>query len=135
MVVKVEHIGVAVKSVDETAKLYCDILGIKPETVGREVVASAKIKVAMIPIGESKIELLEGLDPEGTIPKFIANRGEGIHHIAVGVKDIKKELERLKSKGVPLIDNEPRIGAGGHKVAFINPKATKILLELVEVEH
>ncbi len=96
MVVKVEHIGVAVKSVDETAKLYCDILGIKPETVGREVVASAKIKVAMIPIGESKIELLEGLDPEGTIPKFIANRGEGIHHIAVGVKDIKKELERLK---------------------------------------
>ncbi len=135
MVVKVEHIGVAVKSVDETAKLYCDVLGIKPESVGKEVVASQKIKVAMIPIGESKIELLEGLDPEGVIPKFIANKGEGIHHIAVGVKDIKKELERLKAKGVPLIDNEPRIGAGSHKVAFIHPKATKILMELVEVEH
>ncbi len=135
MVVKIAHIGVAVKNVDEAAKLYCDVLGIKPEQVKKEVVASQKVKVAMIPIGENEVELLEGMDPEGVIAKFIANRGEGMHHLAVGVKDIKKELEILKAKGIPLIDAEPRIGVGGHKVAFLHPKATKILLELVEVEH
>ncbi len=135
MVIKIDHIGVAVQNADEAAKLYCNVLGIAPEQVEKEEVTRQKIRVAMIPIGESKIELLESMDPEGVIAKFIANRGEGIHHIAVGVKDIKKELETLKAKGIPLIDNEPRIGAGGHKVAFIHPKATKILLELVEVEH
>lgn len=135
MVVKIAHIGVAVRNVDEAAKLYCDVLGIKPEQVKKEVVASQKVKVAMIPIGESEIELVEGMDPEGVIAKFIANRGEGMHHLAVGVKDIKKELEILKAKGIPLINAEPRIGWGGHKVAFLHPKATKILLELVEMEH
>ncbi|MBI2868651.1 MAG: methylmalonyl-CoA epimerase [Chloroflexi bacterium] len=135
MALKIDHVGIAVVNADETTRLYTDLIGIKPEDVEKEVVESQKIKVAMLPVGESKIELLEGLDPEGVVAKFIAKKGEGIHHLAIGVKDIKAELENLKKKGVPLVDTEPRIGAGGHKVAFLHPKATKILLELVEVEH
>ena len=133
--IKIDHIGIAVSNIDETLKMYCDVLGLKPEDIERETVAEQKAKVAMIPIGESRIELLESTDPEGVIAKFIEKRGEGIHHLAVGVSDIKSELEKLKAKGVPLVDNEPRIGAGGHKIAFLHPKATKILIELVEATH
>jgi len=78
---------------------------------------------------------METTDPEGVIGRFIAKKGEGIHHLAIGTNNIENELEKLKRKGIPLIDTEPRIGAGGHKVAFLHPRATKILLELVEVEH
>ena len=133
MAVKIEHIGIAVANLEETLKMYLDILGLKEEEIERESINN--MNVAMIPVGESKIELLEPLDTEGVIAKFIADKGEGIHHLAVGVNNIVEQLNTLKAKGIPLVDTEPKIGAGGHKVAFLHPKATKILLELVEVEH
>ena len=132
MGVKIDHIGIAVNNIEETLKLYCDVLGLKPEEIERETVEEQKVKVAMIPVGESRIELLESTVPDGIIAKFIASKGEGIHHIAIGVSDIKDELEKLKEKDVPLIDTEPRAGFGGSKMAFLHPKATKALLELVE---
>ena len=135
MAIKISHIGIAVKSIDETLKQYCEILSIKPEDIEMETVPEQKVKAALIPVGESRIELLESTDPEGVIAKFINKQGEGLHHLAIGVKDIKSELEALKAKGIPLVDNEPRIGAGGHKIAFLHPKATKILMELVEEAH
>ncbi len=135
MVTKIDHIGIAVNNVEEAVKLYCDVLGLKTEEIERETVEEQKVKAAMIPVGESHIELMESTDPEGVIAKFIAKKGEGIHHLAIGVNNIKDELATLKRKGIPLVDMEPRIGVGGHKVAFLHPKATKILLELVEVEH
>jgi len=135
MAIKIDHIGIAVSNVADALKIYCDVLGLKPEDIRMETVDEQKAKVAMIPLGESKIELLESTEPDGVIARFIEKRGEGIHHLAVGVKDIKADLEKLKAKGVPLIDREPRTGAGGHKIAFLHPKATKILLELVEEGH
>ena len=131
MIVRIDHIGIAVNSIEDAAKLYS---GVGLKIVGKiESSEVDKIKVAMIPVGESKIELMESTDPEGAIAKFIAKRGEGIHHLAIGVSNITDELETLKRKGVPLVDMEPRIAVGGHRIAFLHPKATKILLELVEV--
>ncbi|MFC2032294.1 methylmalonyl-CoA epimerase [Chloroflexota bacterium] len=135
MATKIDHIGIAVSNVEETLKLYCDVLGLKPEDIERETVEEQKVKAAMIPVGESRFELMESTDPEGVIAKFIEKRGEGIHHIAVGVNNIKEELEALKANGIPLIDSEPRTGVGGAKIAFLHPRATKILLELVEGGH
>jgi len=132
MGIKIDHIGIAVNNIEEALKLYCDVLGLKPEEIERETVEEQKVRVAMIPVGESRIELLESTTPEGIIAKFIASKGEGIHHIAIGVSDIKGNLEKLKERGVPLVDTEPRIGFGGSKMAFLHPKATKALLELVE---
>lgn len=132
MAKKIDHVGIAVKDLGEAMKLYCDVLGLKIEDIKKETVDEQKAKVAMIPIGESRIELLESTDPEGVIAKFIEKRGEGIHHLAIGVDDIKAALESLKRKNVPLINSEPRTGAHGSKIAFLHPKATKALLELVE---
>ncbi len=127
---RIDHVGIAVKSLDEAAKLYTD-LGLKIE--GTEVVESQKVKVAFINIGESRIELLESTAPDGNIAKFIEAKGEGIHHLAVKVDDVEKALAELSAKGYALIDKAPRIGAGGHKIAFVHPKATKgVLLELSE---
>jgi methylmalonyl-CoA epimerase len=127
---RIDHVGIAVKSIDEAAKLYTD-LGLKVE--GTEVVESQKVKVAFIPIGESRIELLESTAPDGNIAKFIESKGEGIHHLAVKVDNLEKALEELAAKGYALIDKAPRVGAGGHKIAFVHPKATKgVLLELTE---
>ena len=115
----------------EALKVYEDILGLKSS--GQEVVEEQKVKVAFIPVGESKIELLESTSPDGAVAKFIEKRGEGIQHIALRVDNIEKCLEDLKSKGVRLIDEKPRLGAGGAKIAFIHPKDTKgILIELCE---
>ncbi|MBI5804673.1 methylmalonyl-CoA epimerase [candidate division TA06 bacterium] len=125
---QIDHIGIAVKNIEEAAKLYTD-LGLKIE--GTEVVESQKVKVAFIGIGQSRIELLESTAPDGNIAKFIEAKGEGIHHLAVKVDNIEKALEELNAKGYQLIDKTPRIGAGGHKIAFLHPKATKgVLLEL-----
>ena len=135
MISKIDHLGIAVNNVEEAVGMYCDILGLNPEEIERETIEEQKVRAAMLPIGESRIELMETTDPEGVIGKFIAKRGEGIHHLAVRTTDIEGELETLKSKGVPLIDEEPRMGMGGNKVAFLHPKAAKILLELVETEH
>jgi methylmalonyl-CoA epimerase len=127
---QIDHIGIAVKNIEEAAKLYQDLgLGIQ----GTEVVESQKVKVAFIGIGQSKIELLEATSPAGNVAKFIEAKGEGIHHLAVRVDNIEKALEELSAKGYALIDKVPRMGAGGHKIAFVHPKSTKgVLLELAE---
>ena len=131
MIEKIDHIGVAVKSIDESMKVYTEILGLK--VTGIETVEEQKVKTAFIPIGESEIELLESTSPDGPIAKFIEKRGEGIQHIALRVDNLKAKLEELKQKGVRLIDENPRLGAGGAKIAFIHPKDTKgVLIELCD---
>ncbi|RLI78058.1 methylmalonyl-CoA epimerase [Archaeoglobales archaeon] len=127
---KIDHIGIAVSNLNEAMELYKK-LGFEVKEI--EEVAEQKVKVAMLPVGESKIELLEATSEDSAIAKFIEKRGEGIHHIAVNVDDIEKALENAKNEGLKLIDEKPRIGAGGKKVAFIHPKSTKgVLLEFVE---
>ena len=129
---KIDHIGIAVKNLEETIGTFCSIIGLSRDEVEIETVPEQKATVGMIRVGESKIELLESTDADGVIARFIEKRGEGIHHLAIGVADIQAKLDDLKAKEIPLVDNEPRIGAGGHKIAFVHPKAAKILLELVE---
>jgi len=127
----IEHIGIAVKNMDESIKFYEEILGLKCYAV--EEVKDQKVKTAFFQIGQTKIELLESTDPEGPIGKFIEKRGEGIHHIAFAVKGLKSSLEELKSKGIKLIDEKPRKGAKGLNIVFIHPKATYgVLTELCE---
>ncbi len=127
---KVDHIGIAVKSIEESLKFY-ELLGLKAQ--GTEEVAEQKVRVAFIPVGDSEIELLESTAPDGPIARFIEKNGEGIQHIALRVDDIKAALAELKAKGIRLIDEEPRYGAGGASIAFVHPKATGgILLELSE---
>ena len=130
LIKKIDHIGIAVKNLDEAVETYKK-LGF--ELKGIEEVAEQKVKVAMLPAGESKIELLEATSEDSAIAKFLEKRGEGIHHIAVGVEDIEKALENAKNNGLQLIDEKPRIGAGGKKVAFVHPKSARgVLLEFVE---
>jgi len=130
LIKKIDHIGIAVKNLDEAVEIYKK-LGFELKEI--EEVAEQKVKVAMLPAGESKIELLEATSEDSAIAKFLEKRGEGIHHIAVGVEDIEKALENAKNNGLQLIDEKPRIGAGGKKVAFVHPKSTKgVLLEFVE---
>lgn len=128
---RVDHIGIAVKDLEQAKKFYTEILGMK--AMGEEVVEQQKVKVCFIPCGDSEVELLESTSPDGPIAKFIEKNGEGIQHLAIRVDDIKATLEDLKAKGVRLIDQEPRYGAGGASIAFVHPKATGgILLELSE---
>ena len=131
MITGLKHIGVAVNNIDETLKVFVNTLGLKHEkTITLE---ERKLKIALLEAGETKIELCEPMDKEGTIAKFLQNRGEGIHHIAFKVTDIEDMLKQLKSKGVTLIDEVPRKGAEGGKIAFIHPKSTKsVLIELCE---
>ena len=128
---KIDHIGIATNNIDEIAAVYCDALGM---TVAEtEEVASQKVRVAMLPIGESRIELLEATSDDSPISKFLAKRGPGVHHVAFNVPDIRAALAELKTKGARLIDEEPRTGAGGCLVAFIHPSSTGgVLIELVE---
>ena len=130
MVIKIDHIGIAVNSIEEALKLYTDVLGL--EVSGMETVEEQRVKTAVIPIGESKIELLESTSPEGAIAKYIEKRGEGMHHLALSVSDIQQALETLKEKGIRLIDEKPRKGVENTNIAFLHPKGTKVLLELVE---
>ena len=132
MIEKIDHIGIAVNSIDEATKLYTD-LGLKVTAI--ENVPDQKVRVAVIPVGNSRIELLESTDPEGPIAKHIKARGEGLHHIALEVMDIEKALAELESKGIPLVDKKPRIGAGEAKIAFLHPRATKALIELTQPAH
>lgn len=128
-VVGVDHIGIAVKSIDEALKFWEDALGIK--CTGREEVEEQKVITAFLPLGGTEIELLEPTSPDSPISKFIENRGEGIHHLALRVEDIETALKELKDKGLRLIDEKPRCGAGGARIAFVHPKATGgILLEI-----
>ena len=130
MIEKINHIGIAVNSIEDAARLYTEVLGLKLSKI--EVLEDRKVKIAMIPVGESKIELLESTDPEGVIAKHIESRGEGLHHVAFEVSNIQAALEALTKRGIALIDEKPGIGAGGDKIAFLHPKGTKVLIELVE---
>lgn len=128
---KIDHIGIAVTSIDEAIGLYLDGLGI--EEVEREEVPSQKVNIASLRVGESTIELVEANDPQSPIARFIEKKGPGIHHLALEVEDIESALERLKEKGYRLVNETPRPGAGGKKIAFIHPKATSgVLLELCQ---
>lgn len=131
MLLKVDHIGIAVDNIDETLSFYRDQLGLT--LGGIEEVPEQKVKVAFMQLGESRLELLESTDPDGPVAKFIEKRGQGIQHIAIGVDNIEETLETLKAKGAMLIDEKPRIGAGGAKIAFVHPKSTRgVLLEICQ---
>lgn len=127
----IEHIGIAVKSIDEARKYYEDVLGLTCYAV--EEVADQKVKTAFFKIGQTKIELLESTDPEGPVGKFIEKKGEGIHHIAFAVDGIENALQELNEKEIKLIDQTPRKGAEGLDIGFLHPKSTfGVLTELCE---
>ncbi|MBW1723385.1 MAG: methylmalonyl-CoA epimerase [Deltaproteobacteria bacterium] len=129
----IDHIGVAVKEISKAGSFYTDILGLKIE--GIETVDDQKVKVAFIPVTDTEVELLESTRPDGPVAKYIESRGEGIQHIAFRVENLEAALSELKEKGVRLIDEKPRQGAGGAKIAFIHPGETRgVLVELCERE-
>lgn len=129
MIKGIDHVGIAVKDLRETVRFFEEVLGLKRA----KKVEKQKMKFAFIPVEDGEIELIEPTDPRLSIAKFIAERGEGIHHIALQVDGIERVLEELKGKGVKLIDEKPRIGAHGVKIAFIDPESAKgILIELCE---
>lgn len=128
---KLDHIGIAVKNLDESLKFYRDALGLELE--GVEIVEDQKVKTAFLPVGDTHIELLEATQSESPVGKFIEKRGEGIHHIAIKVENLEKHLENLDHKEIKLIDKEAKTGANNKKIAFIHPKSTSgVLLELCE---
>jgi len=127
----IDHIGIAVKSIDQAGKFYTDVLGLK--IMGIENVADQKVNVAFLPITDSEVELLQSTHDDGPVAKFIDAKGEGIQHIAYRVENIEDALVELKAKGIRLIDEKPRRGAGGAKIAFIHPKETNgVLVEICE---
>lgn len=129
----IDHIGIAVKSLAAAKGVYETLgLTLSPE----EVVEAEQVRVAMLPVGESRLELLEATSDSSAIAKFIAKRGEGLHHVCLRVPDLSGIVERLKQRGVRLISNEIKIGAGGHRYVFVHPaSAGGVLLELVEGAH
>ncbi len=128
---KIDHIGIATRGIDETAKFWCEALAL--DITETEEVVEQKVRVAMLAIGESHIELLEATSDDSPISKFLEKRGPGIHHIAVRVDDIRGALAKLKRNRARLIDEEPRMGVGGCLVAFVHPSSTGgVLLELVQ---
>ncbi len=129
MLKQIDHIGIAVKNLEETIKLYKNIMGL--ELIEQEEVESQKVKVAKFDINGVHIEFLEPTAPDSPIAKFIEKKGEGLHHIAYMTDNINKELENLKSKGIKLINEESFDGASGVKVAFVHPKSSIVLTELV----
>jgi methylmalonyl-CoA/ethylmalonyl-CoA epimerase len=130
-ILKIDHLGVAVKSIDAGKNFWIDALGLQFE--GSETVAEQKVTTAFFPVGESEVELLESTSPDGPIAKYLEKKGEGIHHVAFRVENIEAALDELKKTGIQLIDEKPRIGAGGAKIAFLHPKSTNgVLVELCE---
>lgn len=132
-VLKLDHIGIAVNSVEEAKKLWCDVLGLP--MAGSETVAEQKVTTAFFPVGDTEVELLESTAPDGPIAKYIEKNGGrgGVQHLAFRVENIEEALAELKSRGVALIDEKPRMGAGGAKIAFLHPKATYgVLVEISE---
>lgn len=127
---KIDHLGIAVKSLDKALGFYRDQLGL--EVAARETVEQEKVRVAMLAAGEPRIELLEPSEPDSVIGKFLEKRGEGLHHVALSVPDLARAVERLKAAGARLL-NEPRAGAGGHLYVFVHPSSTGgVLLELIQ---
>lgn len=135
MFLGMDHVGVAVKDLDEALKVYCNVLGFKLE--GIHVMSERKVKVAFLSSGgQTNIELLEPLDSESPIAKFLSNHGEGVHHVAMKVSNIDAALEGFKQEGIILIDEKPKLGAEGRKIAFVHPKSTKgVLLELCQASQ
>lgn len=130
-ILKIDHLGIAVDSIDQATTFWRDVLGLPLE--GTETVETQKVTTAFMPVGESEVELLESTSPEGPVAKYIAKRGQGIQHVAFRVDNIEAALAELKARGVPLIDQVPRPGAGGAKIAFLHPKAANgVLVELCE---
>jgi methylmalonyl-CoA/ethylmalonyl-CoA epimerase len=128
---KIDHIGIAVKNLEETLEFYTEVLGL--EVQGTEVVEEQKVKVAFLPVGDTEVELLESTDPEGPIAKFIERNGEGVQHIAFKVENIEEAIAAMKAKGMRMIDETPRYGAGGAKIAFVHPKSShRVLVELTQ---
>jgi methylmalonyl-CoA/ethylmalonyl-CoA epimerase len=132
MIEGIEHIGIAVKDVENTLKLYASIFGLKPEEI--TILEDYGLKVGSIQIGDTKLEFLESIRKDTPIAKFIEKRGQGIHHVCFQVDDIEKTLKRLAQDGIELVDKKPKPGARGDKIAFIHPRSTSgILIELCEV--
>lgn len=132
MIDKVDHLGIAVKNLDEALKFFQEVLGLKCEKIEH----FGGMKIAFLPVGDSEVELLEDETPQGAIAKFIEKRGEGLQHVALRVKNIREALQAMKEKGIPLIDQEPRPGAGGGLIAFLHPKATHgVLVEFCQREE
>ena len=131
MVNKIDHIGIAVKNLRDALNFYENFLGLK--SAGTEVVEEQKVKVAFLPIGDTEVELLESTEEDGPIARYIEKNGEGVQHIAYRVDDIEKAIEVMKEKGIRMIDEKPRYGAGGAKIAFCHPKSTcGVLIELCQ---
>jgi methylmalonyl-CoA/ethylmalonyl-CoA epimerase len=127
----IDHIGIAVESIEQAGRFYTEVLGLPIQDT--ETVADQKVTVAFIPVTDSEVELLESTAPDGPVAKYIDSRGEGIQHIAYRVENIDEALAELKEKGIRLIDQEPRKGAGGARIAFIHPKETNgVLVELCQ---
>jgi methylmalonyl-CoA/ethylmalonyl-CoA epimerase len=130
-ILKIDHLGIAVNSIDAGKSFWSDVLGLHHE--GNETVVEQKVTTAFFPVGESEVELLESTSPDGPVAKFIEKRGPGFQHVAFRVENIEEALAELKAKGIQLIDEKPRKGAGGAKIAFLHPKATNgVLVELCE---
>jgi len=130
-ILKIDHLGIAVNSIETGKGFWSDVLGLHFE--GAETVAEQKVTTAFFPVGESEVELLESTSPDGPVAKFIEKKGAGFQHVAFRVENIDEALAELKAKGVQLIDQQPRIGAGGAKIAFLHPKATGgVLVELCQ---
>jgi methylmalonyl-CoA/ethylmalonyl-CoA epimerase len=130
-ILKIDHLGIAVNSIDSGKDFWSGVLGLDCE--GAETVAEQKVTTAFFPVGESEVELLESTAPDGPVAKYIEKRGQGIQHVAFRVENIDEALAELKEKGVQLIDQQPRIGAGGARIAFLHPKATNgVLVELCQ---
>ena len=130
-ITKIDHLGIAVNTMDEGSKFWKDILGLEFE--GMETVEEQKVKTGFFRAGNSKVELLEATGSDSPIAKYIKKRGGGIHHVALQVDNIEQAIKELKDKGIRLIDEKPRKGAGGKKIAFLHPEATGgILVELCE---
>ena len=131
MITRINHIGIAVNNIDQALKLYTEVLGLSLKEI--EVVEEQRTRTAILPVGESKIELLESTDPEGPIAKYIEKFGEGMHHLALEVSDIEDALSKISQSGIPLIDETPRKGIENTHIAFLHPRGTgRVLLELVQ---
>ncbi len=130
MITRINHIGIAVNKIDDVLKIYTEALGLKVKDI--EVVEDQKVRTAIIPVGESKIELLESTDPESPVAKFIERKGEGLHHLALEVDNIDVALAEAEKQGVQLVDKKPRKGVENTRIAFLHPRGTRALIELVE---
>jgi methylmalonyl-CoA/ethylmalonyl-CoA epimerase len=130
-ILKIDHLGIAVNSIAQGRSFWADVLGLSFE--GSETVTEQKVTTAFFPVGESEVELLESTSPDGPVAKFIEKRGQGFQHVAFRVENLEEALAELKGKGIRLIDEKPRLGAGGAKIAFLHPKDTNgVLVELCE---